>query len=450
MPTDLPDYTEYMAAPPQVNVYVELPSISHPATPTMGLFQMTHGTSVKTPESLTTDYIKRAIILPSKVVVADPTGAIVSYEGGWVCRALIHKAGAGEVALAKDVLDEFVKLQLADGSWCQQYYPTKGKDGKFPCYARAGEPYKDIQVDSGAGLLAWAMADYDYAISPGVSDVYKTPVQKAMQFLRECQYAHTVSHSTYLLANQRWDYVAGSPTWNKTALAADCAECLLSMKRALDQYGSDLTTSGGYSVRQMANDLYKAIVIRMWLGDQPPSGLNEYYFRTEYPAGRPVWLMPADIVPQGISYTQALCAWAVYDFANSGYRLAGYADYSQVCKRALNWTIAILQGKWGGFYYHPIGDVYGRGISGDGIGLYDEFPAFTALMTIAMNIVDSTYYADRITRAVNFIQLASITGGRVYNRVKIDGLIDLGEAGVAGDGMHFRALNCSQGLLADA
>lgn len=450
MVTDLPDYHQYVSPSPSVDVFIEYPSISQPATPIMNLVQMTTGISEKSPVDLTTDYLKKAIILPNKLAVADPTGAIPPYENGWVARALIYKAGTGEVDLAGELLDAMVDLQLDDGSFCQQYYPVKGKDGKCPCYAKAGEPYQDIQVDSGAGLLVWAMADHDIATAASPPR-YLDPVKKALDWLRTCQVEHHTQYpESNLLANQRWDYVAGDPKWNYPAFTCDSAECLLAMKRAMDAYGSDLTTSSGYSVQQMANDIYASLVNLCWLGDPPPDGLDEWYFRTEYPPGADMWLMPAGIVPQGISYAQGMTAMAIYVFANSGYLLPGYDDFSQVCERALNWTIAITQGKWGGFYYHPASTAYGMGISGDGVGLYDEFPAFTAIMVMAMDEVNSTLYADRITRARNFIKLASISGGRVYNRVKIDGRIDLGEGAKSGDGMHFRSLNSALGLLAGA
>jgi hypothetical protein len=50
----------------------------------------------------------------------------------------------------------------------------------------------------------------------------------------------------------------------------------------------------------------------------------------------------------------------------------------------------------------------------------------------------------------NYFRTEHPLGGRVFNRIKIDGIIDLGEANVPGDSMHFRALNAAQGLLAGA
>jgi len=272
-----------------------------------------------------------------------------------------------------------------------------------------------------------------------------------MAYLRECQVQHiAVNPGSYLLANQRWDYGLSTEKWNTDAFAADTAECVLAALAALDTYGDSLTDINGYSVKTMTNNMYVSLSTLSFRGDPNPSSVDDAYFWTQYPYASIPWLMPANIVPIGISYAQALCSWSVYKWAKSAHLVGGTTDYSYICERALNWTNALLNGKWGGYYYHPIGTPYGKGIAGDGIGLYDEFPAFTALMILAMKSINSTLYASKITRATSFIRRASISGGRVYNRVKIDGVIDLGEAGVPGDGMHFRCLNTAQGLLADA
>jgi len=413
-------------------------------------FFMLDGVSVKTATSLTLDYLKRQLTLPTSVIVSDPTGAIPSYETGWCVLALLERGGVEELTLAQKILDEMVKNQYADGSWEQQFYPLRLADGKHAPTVLAGMPYERIQVDSGAGMEAWAMAECDKEIGVG-SEIYKTPVRKAYDFLRECQYRHTLAHASNLLANQRWNYPVSTPLWNTPAFAADSAECLLATVPVLDQYGTDLTNTAGYSIKKFANDLYYDLVRKTYLGSWgDPASKEDYRFRTEYPAGAKMWLMPKDVVPQGISYTQALCAWAIYKWAKSAHRDPLIADYSYICKRALNYAIALTSGKWGGFYYHPADYAYGYGIAGDGVGLLDEFPSFTALMVCAMKAVDGTYYADRITGAIDFLRRASVDGGRVFNRVKISGQVDLGEATVVGERYHFRALNTGQALLAGA
>lgn len=450
MGSDLPDYTHYVTPAPPTYLPIELPTTVHIATPTMEQLRMAAGTLTKAAETLTTEYAKQALFMPYGGVQADPTGAIVSYEGGWLNRALIYKAGAGELDIVKKSLDEYVKMQYADGSWEQQYYPIRYKDEKYVVVVEAGAAYHDIQVDSGAGMLTWAMAEYDDAINPGVSVVYKTPVRKAFNFLRAAQLVHYNAHNSGMLANQRWDYAIGAPKWNDVAFGCDSAECLLAALAVLDQYGTDLTNLDGYSIKTFANDIYESIATLLWMGETDPAQTDESYFWTQYPKDGIPWLMPAGITPQAISYVQAINAMAIYKWANGAHLDPALDDYSYLCKRALNFAINFTQGKWGGFYYHPISPIYGHGIAGDDIGIYDEFPAFTGDMVAAMNVVDATYYADRITRGINFIRLASLSGGRVYNRVKIDGLLDLGEAGVPGDGMHFRALNTAVGLLAGA
>jgi hypothetical protein len=438
-----PDYVEE-TVPPKLTEYPTKES----TTPVAQRWMIVAGTDLKSAPPLTTDYIKEAIILPNKVPCADPTGGIPSYEAGWVTRALIYKNGLGEVALAGDVLAEMEKVQYADGSWEQQYYPTRLPDGTHDIVVAAGAPYHDIQVDSGAGLLAWAMADYDKKQG---TTVFKETVRKAFDFLRECQIQHHNKYpGSYLLANQRWDYRIGSPKWNYGAFACDSAECLLAAHAALDTYGSDLTNTNGYSIKTWGNDVYKSLATLCWTGNADPAAKDDAYFRTEYPAGADMWLMPAGIVPQAISYAQGIVAFAIYRWAKSALRDPSISDYSYLCERALNFACALTQGKWGGFYYHPIQAAYGKGISGDGFGLYDEFPSFAACMIFGMKEVNEALYQYRINRAINFIRLASLPGGLVANRIKIDGTIDLGEAFVWGDGMHFRSLNIAQGLLAGA
>ena len=415
---------------------------------TMARNQLFYGIAMKDENTLTTEYLKSACILPINAVIADPTGTIVTYEGGSALRALIYKNGSGERDLAKACLDEYVTMQHADGSWDQQYYPRRNADGSYTLMVATGEPYSDIQVDSGASMLAWAMAEYDASVG-AASTLYKAAVQKAWYFLELCQYYHNVAHASNLLANQRWDYIKGTPLWNTTALMCDCAEAILSAKAVLDQYGSDLKNSNGVYVKTITNNLYASLATLCWMGDADPASVDDSYFRTEYPADGSVWLMPADIVPQAISYTQAMVAWAIYEWANSGY-LDGGTDYSYLCERALNYAIAFTMGKWGGFYYHPIGSAFGKGIKGDDIGLYDEFPPFTALMVLAMNAVNATKYARQIDRSIRFIRLSALEDGSVFNRVKIDGSLDLGEAGILGAGYHFRAMNSAYGLLAGA
>lgn len=408
LPRGLPDYTR--------KIIVEYTGTGYE---TAGIYLVRDVSQRSTNVSIT-DYLKGACILPNYAVVADPTGMMVSYEGGYAARALIKKAGVGEVALAKNVLDEYVAVQRSDGSWCQQFRPERNTAG-------AHTEYEDLQVDAGAALLAHAMADYDASIGIG-SIIYKTQVQLAFNFLRAAQLAHYNAHGTGLLANQRKIGV-----WNTGALAADCAEVLLAALAVLDQYGTDLTNQAGYSIKSFGNDLNYAIAQFLWKWN------GENYYRTEYPTGTTVWGLPT--VSQGISFTQALCAMAMYKWGISAHQESG--DYSAQSEKALNWITALAQGKWGGFYYAPLATGMGN--------YYDEFPAYTALVIMAYDAVNATLYAAHKARAIRFLQLCTLPYGEVFNLVHINGRLDQADMGESGEGtMHFRALNTELALLAGA
>jgi hypothetical protein len=102
-----------------------------------------------------------------------------------------------------------------------------------------GDVDGDLKVDSGAALMAWAMSEYDRLTS---GTRYLSNARAAMGFLRDLQYSHLVQYSSNLIANLVYLGVV-----DKVALLADCAECLLSMKAAMDAYGDGLLTSGSYS-----------------------------------------------------------------------------------------------------------------------------------------------------------------------------------------------------------
>ena len=79
----------------------------------------------QTGNSPTTAYVKGSCVLGDGAVVAAPTGAMVSYEAGYTCLALLAKNGSGEWALVQKILDCYAALQNSDGSWYQQYVPGK-------------------------------------------------------------------------------------------------------------------------------------------------------------------------------------------------------------------------------------------------------------------------------------------------------------------------------------
>ena len=384
------------------------------------------GAAVKSAHNLVTTYMKNSCILPTGVAVASPTGNMNSYEGGYIALALIEKNGAGERDLARDILDEFAEVQNADGSWYQQYNPYLNVAGLHDRVDSVGGGYSgDLKVDSGSALLAWAMSRYDEVTS---GTRYQTEVRKALQFLRELQYAHQVAHSTSLISNLVYQ---GST--DTVALAADCAECLMSMKAAMDAYGDSLTTDpGGYSVKTMANDLYYSLCVYSWTGD------SGRYYATSYPIGEETEI--PFTYKEKISYTQALCSWANYVFANSGYLTC--TDYSSQAEKALDFINTITAGQWGGQHYCPY--------VGAADETQEEFAGYTALMTISMNAVNSSKYAVMITKGVGLLRWMALEDGRIYDIVKPNGELLVSRVSPSEEGYGFLSLPIALGLLAGA
>jgi hypothetical protein len=364
------------------------------------------------------DFAKQTLILPPGAPIHDPSGVIAPYEGGLLLWGLLEYGDTTD-DLVKSALDELVKIQLADGSWYEQYYPTRMIDGT---YDQTGTPNR---VDSGAALASIAMSRYDAKHS---SITYKTVVQKAMSFLRACQVEHNAVYGKNLLANLI-DGVYPAGTWVDYAFAADCAEALMSMKIALDTYGDTLLTSGGYSVKTMANALYEDFD-EFWTGGLSGE-LDDNPYQTAYPA-QPTF-------PTAISFTQGLVARAIYEWVHSGYNTG--SNYEPFCKRALNYAIALITGKWGGFWYHPSGQ--GGTVSYGGT---EEVFAYTALMALGMHVVDSTTYADRILKHKAWMDSLTNDDGSVYNEQRINGVLIPGTLGVS----RFITLNTAYMLLVKA
>ena len=386
------------------------------------------GATIKESFDLSTLYLKQACILPSNIAVAAPTGNMNSYEAGYVCLALIYKNGTGERTLARDILDVWAAIQNADGSWYQQYNPYKNPTGGYDRVETiGGDVSGDLKVDSGAALLAWAMSYYDN-VTAGTR--YKTVVQKALQFLRDLQYAHLAAHSTNLIANLVLESVIDT-----YALLADCAECLLAMQAALDAYGDPLLTSGGYNVKTMANDLYYSMCVTGWVG-----GGTDYY-HTSYPTDGGV-LIPFTF-KEKISYTQALCSWANYEWANSGYLTV--ADMSSQCELCLDFILPLVAGQWGGIMYAPYYGAVGE--------TQEEFAGYTGLMLHALVVVNSSKYADDIARLTAFLKWIALEDGRIFDTADEDGR--LWRAKVAGSEAYeeaygFLALPVAHALFAGA
>ena len=339
--------------------------------------------------SISDDYLKRQIIA-TKHVVASPRGMVVPYEGGYALLALMEKDWTNNKTLVKESLDAMAALQNTSGevgSWDQMYHPQKNQP-----------PYEDSQgrrrqVDSGAALMCFAMADYD---ARNASEVYKSNWRKAFDWLYSLRWALTAD--AHLVKNQVID-----GTKENVAFTADMAEVILGAVRGFDAYGNDVTTDpGGVTVRDWITKVVFGIDSYMW---EPAN----YYYRTEYPADAQSESKEGVYITfkQNVSFVQALIAWAydVWD-ANKG------SDHSTEIKKALDQVIAMNQGRWGGFIHHMEYTPY---------DFPAEFPHYAALMRIAMNKVDSTRYARWISKTQSFFRQCALADGQVMDHVYPDG-----------------------------
>ena len=354
----------------------------------VGLY-LTYGSSVKLQYSVSPTYLLGSLVLNGEAVVSSATGTMNSYEAGYTVLALLQVGGSTYRGLCQNILDLWASLQNSDGSWYQQYNPYS----PYAVVAQTSEGTDgDLKVDSGAALLAWAMSHYDEATS---GTRYKTNVQSALSFLRQLQYAHTVAYSSNLLANLILD-----GTTDTVALLADCAECLLSAKHAMDAYGVNLQTSAGYNVQTFANDLYYSICVTGWRGSQA------LYFDTSYPYGQNT-NVPFNY-QEKISYTQALCSWAIYEFAKSPYQTVG--DFSGgICEPCLDYTISVTRGSWGGEYYCPYTGAAGQG--------QEEYAGYSALMCIAAQKVNAAKYGSLTAGLQSFLRWLALPDGRLCDAV---------------------------------
>ncbi len=389
----------------------------------VGLY-LTYGSSVKPQYAVVPTYLLDSLILSGKVVVSSATGTMNSYEAGYVVLALLQYGGSAYYSLTQAILDLWASLQNSDGSWYQQYNPYS----PYSVVAQTSEGTDgNLKVDSGAALLAWAMSYYDQ-LTGGTR--YKANVQNAMSLLRQLQYAHTVAYSSNLIANEILD-----GTTDTVALLADCAECLLSAKQAMDAYGVNLQTSAGYSVQTFANNLYYSICVTGWRGS------SALYFDTSYPYGENT-NVPFNY-QEKISYTQALCSWAVYEFAKCAYQNTG--DFSGgICEPCLDYITSVTRGSWGGEYYCPYTAASGQ--------TQDEFAGYSALMCIAAQKVNSTKYASLISGLQGFIKWLALPDGRVCDVADVTG--KLWRSQIASDSTitegGFLALPIALALLAGA
>ena len=414
--------------------------------------------------SISDEYLKRQIIATNHIV-ASPGGMIVPYEGGYGLLALMEKDWTGNKDLVKNVLDAMAALQnttVQPGSWDQMYHPQKDQ-----------QPYQDTaghrrQVDSGAALMAWAMADYDARNS---TTTYQTYWQKAVGWIKSLENPSVLGCI--------WNQVI-SGVKEEVAFTADIAECILAGIRGLDAYGEnigDLPNANMVkgSIRQMVSfiDWY------MWQE-------ADYYYQTEYPKdsqseskkdenGNPIYIT----FKQCVTFVQALIAWALHEWdtkygtksnlsqdaaqgqpnvvvsAGEGawfapgdrvlikddnseennkvqsvngdtltmennlannYTVAANAYVKTMhtvqIKKALDQIIALNQGRWGGFIEHMQYTTYDYPA---------EYTHYAALMRIAMNKVDSTRYARWISKTQSFLRQCALADGQVMDEIFFDG-----------------------------
>ena len=164
----------------------------------------------------------------------------------------------------------------------------------------------------------------------------------------------------------------------------------------MDAYGSALQTSAGYSVQQFSNDLYYSLCVAGWRGSVA------LYFDTSYPYGQNT-NVPFNY-QEKISYTQALCSWAIFEFARSPYQTVG--DFSGgICEPCIDYATSVTRGSWGGEYYCPYTAASGQ--------TQDEYAGYSALMCIAAQKVNSTKYATLIAGLQSFLKWLALPDGRV-------------------------------------
>ena len=176
----------------------------------------------------------------------------------------------------------------------------------------------------------------------------------------------------------------------------DCAECLLSAQHAKDAYGNTLSTSASHSVKTFANDLYYSMCVVGWRGS------SALYFDTSYPY-RQNTNIPFNY-QEKISYTQALCSCAIYEFAHSAYPTA--SNYSSsICEPCIDYIVSVTRGSWGGMYFCPYVGEAGQS--------QDEFAGYSALMCIAAQKANSTKYSSLIAGLKDFIKWLTLPDGQI-------------------------------------
>ena len=172
----------------------------------------------------------------------------------------------------------------------------------------------------------------------------------------------------------------------------------------------------------------------------PASGWHSSgdYFDTSYPYGQNT-LIPFNY-QEKISYTQALCSRAVYEFAKSAYQNVG--DYSSgICEPCIDYIITVTKGVWGGVFYCPYAGASGQ--------TQNNYSGYAAHMCTAAKTVNSVKYASLVSGLIAFIKWCTLSGGQVYDMADPTGLLWPSQLPTGSAG-PFLALDIALTLLAGA
>ena len=371
-----------------------------------------------------TDYIKSACIIPQGITLASPSGNYNSYEGGYISLALLATEKEEDLNIVGEICEKFALLQNPDGSWYQQYNPYPNAEGlheRVP-YIDEGVIDGDLKVDSGAALILWAMSMYDKRTG---GQRYKKYVSKALGFLEYLQSKHYAKYHSKMFSNLIY-----KGEIDTIAFAADTAECILSIKHALDTYGTDLLTPNGTRAQTIGNDAYISLCTQNYAGD----GIR--YFATTYPIGKDT------LIPFGgaekLSYAQSLGAWAVMDWVGGGY---ASEDYTGIANKVLEFINPLTMGQWGGQLFKPY---YGE--KGE---TQNEYVTNTALMIIGLIKTDKDRYIHMIKNSIHAMQWLTIDDdGRTYDFVEPSGRLKVALRTSSKNGYGFLSLGSAHAVMA--
>ncbi len=80
----------------------------------------------------------------------------------------------------------------------------------------------------------------------------------------------------------------------------------------------------------------------------------------------------------------------------------------------------------------------------------NEYAGYTGLMAMAMGTVNSSKYADNISRSIRYLRWIALDDGRLFDFADKDGRLWVAQVGGAYEGYGFLSLSAAQGILAGA